>query len=60
MMNSTDVVVVISSKEQVRRCKLTHFLKQFGREALPEGPALAELMNRFRFLVHGYLNRNRL
>ena len=53
-MKDNDVVVVIFSKEQVRHCKLAHFLKQFGGDALPEGPALAALMNRFRFLVHGY------
>ena len=49
MMKDTDVIVVIFSKEQVRRCKLAHFIKQFGRDALPLGPALAELMNRLRF-----------
>ena len=54
MMKDDDVIAVIFSKEQVRRCKLTRFVKQFGRDALPQGPALAELMNRFRFLVHGY------
>lgn len=54
MLKDNDVMVVIFSKEQVRRCKTAHFLKQFGRDALPQGPALAELMNRFRFLVHGY------
>jgi len=53
-MKDNDVIVVIFSKEQVRHCKLVHFLEQFGRDALPEGPALARLMNRFRFLVHGY------
>ena len=34
-MKDNDVIVVIFSKEQVRRCKLAHFLKQFGRVALP-------------------------
>ncbi|MCX6874308.1 MAG: hypothetical protein NTW21_10950 [Verrucomicrobia bacterium] len=54
IMNDNDVIVVIFSKEQVRHLKLAHFLKQFGRDALPEGPALAELMGKFQFLVHGY------
>ena len=54
MMKDNDVIAVIFSKEQVRRCKLAHFLKQFGRDALPQGPALDDLMNRFRFLVDGY------
>ena len=54
MMKDNDVIVVIFSKEQVRHCKLAHFLKQFGRDVLPEGPTLAALINRFRFLVNGY------
>ena len=52
MMKDNDVIVAIFSNEQVRRCKVAHFHKQFDRNALPQGPALAELMNRFRFLVH--------
>ncbi len=54
MIGEQDAVVVIFSKEQVRHRKLAHFLKQFGRDALPHGPELAGLMGKFQFLVHGY------
>jgi len=47
MIRDNDAVVVIFSREQVRQCKLAHFLKTFGPEALPDGPALARMMDRF-------------
>ena len=54
MLQEKDVIVVIFSKEQVRHCKTAHFLKQFGRDVLPEGPDLASMMGKFEFLVEGY------
>ncbi len=41
MIEHNDAVMVTFSKAQVRHCKTAHFLKQFGPDALPEGPALA-------------------
>jgi hypothetical protein len=54
MLPGKDAVVVMFSKVQVRQCKLAHFLKTFGPSILPEGPALAEMMNTFQFLVDGW------
>ena len=54
MIGDNDAFVVIFGKEQVRHCKTAHFLKRFGREALPDGPELAKLMGKFQFLVEGY------
>jgi hypothetical protein len=54
MLQEKDIVVVVFSKAQVRHCKTAHFLKQFGRDALPEGPDLASMMGKFEFLVEGY------
>jgi hypothetical protein len=53
-MNPKDAIIVIFSKEQVRRLKLAHFLKQFGPAALPTGPELATMMGKFQFLVDGW------
>jgi hypothetical protein len=53
-MDARDPIIVIFGKEQVRRCKLAHFLKLFGPAALPSGPELAALMGRFQFLLDGY------
>ena len=41
-------------EQQVRHCKTAHFLKQFGRGALPRGPELAAMMGKFQFLVEGW------
>lgn len=54
MIQGHDAVVVIFSKEQVRHCKLAHFLKRFGPAALPDGPELAAMMGTFQFLVEGW------
>ena len=53
-MNPKDAIIVIFSKEQVRRLKLAHFLKQLGPAALPTGPELATMMGKFQFLVDGW------
>lgn len=53
-MQPKDTVVVIFSKEQVRQRKLAHFLKNFGPEALPDGPALAAMMGTLQFVVDGW------
>ena len=53
-MSAPAPIVVVFSKEQIRQRKLGHFLKTFGRDALPEGDELAGLMNRFQFIVDGY------
>ena len=34
-MNPKDAIIVIFSKEQVRRLKLAHFLQQLGPAACP-------------------------
>ncbi|MEY4244147.1 MAG: hypothetical protein RLZZ245_1732 [Verrucomicrobiota bacterium] len=49
-----DAIVVMFSKEQVRQRKLAHFLKNFGTDALPQGPELASMMDSFQFLVDGW------
>jgi len=54
MPRENDAVVVVFSKMQVRQRKLTHFLKQFGPGALPEGPELAAMMGTFQFLIEGW------
>ncbi len=54
MTGEQDAVVVIFSKVQVRQCKLAHFLKTFGPQALPEGPPLAAMMGTFQFVVDGW------
>ena len=54
MIGDHDAVVVIFSKPQVRHCKTAHFLKTFGRAALPHGPELAAMMGKFQFLVEGW------
>ena len=54
MIEDNGAVVVIFSKAQVRHCKTAHYLKQFGPDALPEGPELAAMMGTFQFLVEGY------
>jgi hypothetical protein len=54
MLHDTDAIVVIFSKEQVRHCKVAHFLKSFGTDALPDGPELAKLMGKFQFLIEGW------
>ena len=54
MIEDNDAVMVTFSKAQVRHCKTAHFLKQFGPDALPDGPALAAMMGKFQFLVEGY------
>ncbi len=54
MTPDQDAIAVMFSKEQVRQRKLAHFLKNFGPEALPEGPALAKMMGTFQFFVDGW------
>ena len=54
MIEHNDAVMVTFSKAQVRHCKTAHFLKQFGPDALPDGPELAAMMGEFQFLVEGY------
>ena len=54
MIGEQDAVVVIFGEQQVRHCKTAHFLKRFGRDALPDGPELAALMGKFQFLVEGW------
>ena len=54
MIQDSDAVVVVFGEQQVRRCKTAHFLKQFGRGALPRGPELAAMMGKFQFLVEGW------
>ncbi len=44
MIEHNDAVMIIFSKAQVRHYKTAHFLKQFGPDALPDGPALAAMM----------------
>ena len=51
MIQDHDAVFVIFSEPQVRLCKTAHFLKTFGRDALPHGPELAAMMGKFQFLV---------
>ncbi|TAE92042.1 MAG: hypothetical protein EAZ81_04095 [Verrucomicrobia bacterium] len=53
-MPDRNLYVVMFSKEQVRQRKLAHFLKKFGPAALPTGPALADMMGTFQFLVDGW------
>ena len=54
MIQDHDAVFVIFSEPQVRLCKTAHFLKTFGRDALPHGPELATMMGKFQFLVEGW------
>ena len=54
MIGEQDAVVVIFGEQQVRHCKTAHFLRQFGRDALPRGPELAAMMGKFQFLVEGW------
>lgn len=54
MIRENDAVVVVFSKEQVRQCKIAHFLKTFGEDALPDGPELAAMMGKFQFVVDGW------
>ena len=54
MMPKQDAVVVIFSKEQVRKTKTAHFLKTYGADSLPQGPELAAMMGSFQFLVEGW------
>ena len=54
MSSGKDAIAVMFSREQVRQCKLSHFLKTFGPEVLPEGPALARMMGTFQFFVDGW------
>lgn len=53
-MPPQDSTFVMFSKEQVRLLKLAHFLKTFGPDALPIGPALAAMMGTFQFAVDGW------
>lgn len=54
MSHENYVFMVIFSKTQVRHCKTAHFLKQFGRDALPVGSDLASMMGKFEFIVEGF------
>jgi hypothetical protein len=54
MTPGKDAIIITFSKEQVRQRKLAHFIKTFGPDALPEGPALAAMMGSFHFLVDGW------
>ena len=54
MIRENDAVVVVFSKEQVRQCKIAHFLKNFSEDALPDGPELAAMMGKFQFVIDGW------
>ena len=54
MRDPIDATIIVFSKEQVRHCKLAHFLKRFGADTLPVGPELAKLMGSFQFLIQGW------
>jgi hypothetical protein len=54
MRDPIDATIIVFSKEQVRHCKLAHFLKRFGTDALPDGPELAKLMGSCQFLIQGW------
>ncbi len=43
-----------SCKMQIRQRKTAHFLKCYGKTALPEGAELAAMMGTFQFLVEGW------
>jgi hypothetical protein len=47
MTPDQDAIAVVFNKQQVRQRKFAHFLKTFGPEALPDGPALARMMGTF-------------
>ena len=54
MKDPIDATIIVFSKEQVRQCKLAHFLKRFGTDTLPDRPELAKLMGSFQFLIQGW------
>ena len=49
-----DASIIVFNKEQVRHCKLAHFLKRFGTDTLPEGAELAAMMGTFQFFIQGW------
>jgi hypothetical protein len=53
-MPDRNAYVVMFSKEQVRQCKIAHFLKTLGPAALAVGSELAVMMGTFQFVVDGW------
>ena len=49
-----DFIAYEFSRPKVERCDFSNFLSLYGREKLPTGRRLREMMNSFVFCLHGY------
>jgi hypothetical protein len=53
-VSGKQLIVYQFSRDKVERGDFTAFLAQFGRQQLPSGAALADLLGGFAFTVDGY------
>jgi hypothetical protein len=49
-----DLVVYQFSREKMERVDFSHFLSVYGRDKLPTGRKLREMMNTLTFMIEGY------
>jgi hypothetical protein len=53
-MHEQEPIILVFPRAEIEPLNLAPFLRRYGTKVLPRGKALAGLMGRFNFIVHGY------